>query len=292
MTKPNAVLLASSLCLAASAVATAALADAEQATGRGYQPIPLNHSIIRRAEEPFQSFIDRLMTLHSSGKLKADSGDPEAKRWLLEQIAKDFHCERDFGGVCRSDSTLDAQKAFLRKLSDLDWPDIEKLESIDDLDLNKTGFQLGELAPLNNRVNADPGGVCFPGIARLANEQQYQQVIEMFGGDHYLLEALSRMWGVRSRYRVRAQASVEAAVVGHVHSQVIRFLKPYQPEIAPGPDGKPTAWYQVELPSGQLGHLAVKDQDRFAIDEVAQPQLCLGVENNQVKIQRYVGAGD
>ena len=244
---------------------------------------------------PLKAFLQTLKKLDDAAAFDAGQGMKpredldglSAKQWLMNHIAPDFNCRRDFGGMCESnDPKVRFSYVFL---SDHGWgslgdggPKPHTGEGLNALSLSFAPY-LSNL----DVANGD-GESCVPAIAETS--PTVDEVISGFLGQESL-EAYDNFIGVYGRYRIRSAPSLNAPVVNGISSEVV-FLPGPGETLSIYENDQNLNWSYVVPAQGPAGFIALEPFDVLQLSGVASPQLCVAMRDGRVVITAHAGAGD
>ena len=255
----------------------------------------LVESSFHQTVPPVRAFLKKLKELSDAGEFytgggvepRDDLGGLSAKQWLMANLASDFECRRDFGGICGSDDPR--VRLAYAILGDEGWrvmpdtgPDVDSKDGLALLE-----FDVARFLPTVDIASGD-GESCVPAIG--ATSPDLDTLLQAYLGSMDL-EAHENFIGVYGRYRVRAKPSLEAPVVNTLSSEAV---------FRPGPtkthtiyDGeKALTWTFVVPGDGAPGFIPLEAFDTISLSEVVRPQLCVRMVGGQVKITAFSGGGD
>ena len=247
--------------------------------------------------DPVRAFLETLRDLEresefDTGKGMAprdDLGGRSAKQWLLDHVAGDFECRRDFGGMC---TTGDARVSFATVfLSDEGWGVLEGQPD------PNTEEGLAKLAFSFYRMLGQPGLAvggkehCLPAVARI--EPDLDAVMSAYLGPDGpgMLEAYDNFVAVNGTYRVRSRPSLSGEVVNRIDHEAV-FVPAPEESFYTSDGERMLGWTYVVPGDGPAGFAALDPADVLALSAVARSQICLAERGGRVVITAHSGAGD
>lgn len=246
---------------------------------------------------PLRAFLDRLTALKNDGAFWARGGaDPvaalggmSAKAWLLDHVAPDFECRRDFGGMCASDT---AKIRFVMGFrgDETAWRDEADIDITGPGGLAALDFDFLWLPEAWDKASEHDrtGEFCYPAIPATTPDVDDLVAAYLGGGDAFSLTGLFHFMAVDGRYRVRRGPSLTAPVVNRVAHEVVFVPAPGRGLMAP--DGR--TWTFVVPPRGPSGFAAFEPGDLLPTSNVAARQICLEMRGDRPVFTARVGAGD
>ncbi len=254
-------------------------------------------SSIHDTPAPIRAFLETLKSLENEGAFYSDAGldrrddlgGRSPKQWLIDHVAADFWCERDFGGICGDGDPR--QHFLLNFLDDDGWRTYDGTSSL----LTESGMRSLSISFRHvthaTVVASGEANHCVPAIGEVSPDLD-AVMTAMLGPDGAgMLEAYDNFIAVNGRYRVRAKPTVNAEVVNGIEREVV-FLPAPVDNYQSFEDGKTYTWVYVVPSEGPGGFVALDPGDAIALSAVPQPQICLAMRGGEVKIVGHVGAGD
>ena len=254
-------------------------------------------SSIHDTPAPIRAFLEKLKALENDGAFYNDAGmDPRddlggrsPKQWLIDHVAADFRCERDFGGLCGDGDPR--QHFLLNFFDDEGWRGYDGTSSV----LDPAGLRAVSLSFRNVLRGVDvasgEGEHCVPAIGEVRPDLD-TVMTAMLGPDGAgMLEAYDNFIAVNGRYRVRAKPTTKSEVLNGIEREVV-FLPAPEDSYQSFDDGNSYTWVYVVPSEGPAGFIALEPGDRIALTAVPQPQICLAMRGGEVRITAHVGAGD
>ena len=252
---------------------------------------------IRETPAPIKAFLQKLKALEEEGAFYSDGGmtprddlgGRTAKQWLIDHVAADFTCRRDFGGLCGEG---DVRKHFLLNFFDRDgWGSYDGTSSLTDAAGLKAVSLSFRHVTRGIEVASGEGEHCVPAIGEITPDLD-AVMTQMLGPDGAgMLEAYDNFIAINGRYRVRAKPTTKAEVVNGIEREVV-FLPAPEDTYQSFDDGNSYTWIYVVPSEGPAGFAALEPGDIIALSAVPQPQMCLAMRGGEVKIVGHVGAGD